>query len=226
MPSYVIADMLGIPLEDGVELYGLTEKIHAAPESQAAGRRRWARCCRCSTTRREIWERKRAEPADDLATLIATASRRRREWTSSTSTCSSCCSSTPAATRPATSSPAGWMRCSHIPTSWRGSAPTSTRGCRPRVEELLRWISPVVYMRRTAHARHRARRCRDRRRPEGRHVLRLGEPRSRRLRTDGRTCSTWRARRTSTSPSVAVDRTSASVPTSPASRSRRCCASC
>ena len=37
MPSYVIADMLGIPLEDGVELYGLTEKIHAAPESQEAG---------------------------------------------------------------------------------------------------------------------------------------------------------------------------------------------
>ena len=34
MPSYVIADMLGIPLEDGVELYGLTEMIHAAPESQ------------------------------------------------------------------------------------------------------------------------------------------------------------------------------------------------
>ena len=38
MPSYVIADMLGIPLEDGVELYGLTEKIHAAPE--VAGSRR------------------------------------------------------------------------------------------------------------------------------------------------------------------------------------------
>ena len=37
MPSYVIADMLGIPLEDGVELYGLTEAIHAAPESQEAG---------------------------------------------------------------------------------------------------------------------------------------------------------------------------------------------
>ncbi len=37
MPSYVIADMLGIPHEDGVALYELTEAIHAAPESQAAG---------------------------------------------------------------------------------------------------------------------------------------------------------------------------------------------
>ena len=37
MPSYVIADMLGLPLEDGVALYRLTEAIHAAPESQAPG---------------------------------------------------------------------------------------------------------------------------------------------------------------------------------------------
>ena len=37
MPSYVIADMFGIPHEDGVALYNLTEAIHAAPESQAAG---------------------------------------------------------------------------------------------------------------------------------------------------------------------------------------------
>jgi cytochrome P450 len=37
MPSYVIADMLGLPLEDGVALYALTEAIHAAPESHAPG---------------------------------------------------------------------------------------------------------------------------------------------------------------------------------------------
>src|SRR4029450_6147213 len=37
MPSYVIADMLGLPLEDGVALYALTEAIHAAPESQCGG---------------------------------------------------------------------------------------------------------------------------------------------------------------------------------------------
>src|SRR6185503_2836357 len=35
MPSYVIAELLGIPLDDGRELYKLTEAIHAAPESQA-----------------------------------------------------------------------------------------------------------------------------------------------------------------------------------------------
>src|SRR6185503_9517218 len=37
MPSYVIAELLGIPLDDGRELYKLTEAIHAAPESQEPG---------------------------------------------------------------------------------------------------------------------------------------------------------------------------------------------
>ena len=33
LPSYVIADLLGIPLDDGRRLYVLTEKMHAAPGS-------------------------------------------------------------------------------------------------------------------------------------------------------------------------------------------------
>jgi len=34
MPSYVVADMLGLPLDDGRELYKLTEMIHSAPETK------------------------------------------------------------------------------------------------------------------------------------------------------------------------------------------------
>ncbi len=37
MPSYVIAELMGLPLEDGRELYKLTEILHSAPESQAQG---------------------------------------------------------------------------------------------------------------------------------------------------------------------------------------------
>ena len=33
MPSFVIADLMGLPLDDGRELYKLTEVIHSAPES-------------------------------------------------------------------------------------------------------------------------------------------------------------------------------------------------
>jgi cytochrome P450 len=37
MPSYVIAELMGMPLDDGRELYKLTETIHTAPEAQAPG---------------------------------------------------------------------------------------------------------------------------------------------------------------------------------------------
>ena len=37
MPSYVIAELMGLPLDDGRELYKLTEIIHTAPEAHAPG---------------------------------------------------------------------------------------------------------------------------------------------------------------------------------------------
>ena len=37
MPSYVIAELMGLPLDDGRELYKLTEIIHSAPEALPPG---------------------------------------------------------------------------------------------------------------------------------------------------------------------------------------------
>ena len=91
MPSYVIADMLGIPHEDGVALYALTETIHAAPDSQAAG-------AGMAAVGRDVQLRPRRmggpsgrsrpttwRPSSPMGPSTATSS------TSSTSTCSSCC---------------------------------------------------------------------------------------------------------------------------------------
>ena len=36
LPSYVIADLMGIPLEDGRRLYELTERMHASEEAVPA----------------------------------------------------------------------------------------------------------------------------------------------------------------------------------------------
>ena len=80
-------------------------------------------------------------------------------------------------------------------------------------------------MRRTALRDTDARRRPDRRGAEGRHVLRLGEPRSRGVRTDRRTFDLAR-RRTSTSLLAAADPTSVWERTSPASRSTLCCVNC
>ena len=69
MPSYVVAELLDLPHEDGVALYRLTEAIHAAPESQEAGEGMRAVASMFQYAH-GVWERKRASPGDDLASLI------------------------------------------------------------------------------------------------------------------------------------------------------------
>ncbi len=72
MPSYVIAELMGIPLEDGRKLYQLTETIHAAPESVAPGAGHQAVMEMFGYASTVIAE-KRARPKDDLATRLLQA---------------------------------------------------------------------------------------------------------------------------------------------------------
>jgi cytochrome P450 len=72
MPSYVIAELMGMPLGDGRELYKLTETIHSAPETLPPNAARDAIKQMFSYASRLI-EQKRARPADDLATRLLQA---------------------------------------------------------------------------------------------------------------------------------------------------------
>ena len=72
MPSYVIAELMGLPLDDGRELYKLTETIHSAPESLPPGAGRDAVMKMFGYAMGVIAE-KRARPADDLATRLLQA---------------------------------------------------------------------------------------------------------------------------------------------------------
>lgn len=72
MPSYVIAELLGIPLDDGRELYKLTETIHTAPEALPPGAGAMAVFKMFEYGRRVIDE-KRARPGEDLATKLLQA---------------------------------------------------------------------------------------------------------------------------------------------------------
>jgi cytochrome P450 len=69
LPSYVIADLMGIPLDDGRRLYGLTETIHAAPESVAPGAGMGA-VIEMFNYAHEVATEKRRRPTADLATKI------------------------------------------------------------------------------------------------------------------------------------------------------------
>jgi len=72
MPSYVIAELMGMPLDDGRELYKLTEIIHTAPEAQAPGAGATA-VMKMFEYGRKLIEEKRARPANDLATKLLEA---------------------------------------------------------------------------------------------------------------------------------------------------------
>lgn len=72
LPSYVIAALLGIPLEDGRRLYVLTEKMHSdpsvvPPEEQQAAQNEMLRYAS------DIAQQKRNHPADDLASVLVDA---------------------------------------------------------------------------------------------------------------------------------------------------------
>ena len=72
MPSFVIAELMGLPLDDGRKLYQLTEIIHTAPDVLPEGAQTAAVMKMFEYARRVIDE-KRARPADDLATQILQA---------------------------------------------------------------------------------------------------------------------------------------------------------
>jgi cytochrome P450 len=149
MPSYVIADMLGIPHEDGVALYELTEAIHAAPESQPAGAG-MAAVLQMFNYAREVWERRRAEPGDDLATTIAFAEVDGGELDLIDFNLFFLLL-IDAGGDTTRNLVAGGMDALFSHPEQRAWLCADLDGrLATAVEELLRWVSPVVYMRRTA----------------------------------------------------------------------------
>lgn len=72
LPSYVIAELLGIPLEDGRKLYQLTEVLHSAPESVPEGAQMAAGAEMFGYSAGVVAE-KRAQPGDDLASRLLAA---------------------------------------------------------------------------------------------------------------------------------------------------------
>jgi cytochrome P450 len=144
----VIADMLGIPPEDGVALYRLTETIHAAPETQPPGAAMGA-VLEMFNYAREVWERKRAEPADDLATLIALASVDEHELDLIDFNLFFLLLIDAGGDTTRNLVAGGMDALFAHPDQHKWLMADLDARLGPAVEELLRWVSPVVYMRRT-----------------------------------------------------------------------------
>jgi len=149
MPSFVIAELMGLPASDGRELYKLTEIIHTAPEALAPGAGGAAVAAMFEYGARVMAE-KRARPGEDLASkLLACEVDGRRladmEFLLFFLLLVDAGGDT---TRNLLS--AGLLALMEHPgqMAWlKGDLDARLPAAR---EELLRWTSPVIYMRRTA----------------------------------------------------------------------------
>jgi cytochrome P450 len=72
LPSYVIAELIGIPLDDGRKLYRLTETLHTAKESLAPGAQA-AAGLEMFTYSAGVMAQKRKQPGEDLASRLLAA---------------------------------------------------------------------------------------------------------------------------------------------------------
>jgi cytochrome P450 len=149
MPSFVIAELMGLPLADGRELYKLTEIIHTAPGAlpPGAGGQAVAKMFEYGAG---VIAEKRARPGEDLASklLACEVDGRKLEDVEFLLFFLLLVDAGGDTTRNLLS--AGLLALMKHPDqlAWlRADLPGRLAGAR---EELLRWTSPVIYMRRTA----------------------------------------------------------------------------
>jgi cytochrome P450 len=150
MPSYVIAEMMGLPLDDGRELYKLTEAIHTTAGVGKVNEAGIAAVFKMFEYGRGVIEEKRARPKDDLATklLQAEVDGKRLDDMEFLLFFLLLIDAGGDTTRNLLSS--GMIALLENPDqlAWlNANLPSRLASSR---EELLRWCSPVVYMRRRA----------------------------------------------------------------------------
>ena len=149
MPSYVIAELMGLPLDDGRELYKLTEIIHSSPETMAARAIPDAVNKMFGYAAGVIAE-KRARPADDLATRLLTAEVDGRRLTDPEFLLFFMLLVDAGGDTTRNLLSGGLLAMTRSPDqlAWlMADVPGRLSTAR---EELLRFVSPVIYMRRTA----------------------------------------------------------------------------
>ena len=148
LPSYVIADMLGIPLDDGRHLYVLTEKMHSAtiPQEQAA-----SAVMEMLMYAAQVRQRKLAEPADDIASaLVHGHVKDHGELTAEEFNWFFLLLINAGGDTTRNAVGGGMYTLFQHPAELARLRADLDRLLPTAVEEVLRWCSPVVYMRRTA----------------------------------------------------------------------------
>src|SRR5262245_36017690 len=148
LPSYVIAELLGIPLDDGRELYRLTETIHSVPdpnEPHAQG----VAVMKMFQYAQGVIAEKRARPRDDLATKILNAEVDGKRFDDIDFQLFFMLLVDAGGDTTRNLVGGGMLALFEHPDERRKVARNLDSLLPGAVEEMLRWVSPVVYMRRT-----------------------------------------------------------------------------
>jgi cytochrome P450 len=148
MPSFVAAELLGLPLADGRELYRLTEVLHSDPASLPPGAGAAAMGEMFAYAQGVVAE-KRARPADDLSSklLAAEVDGHRLDDIDFGLFFLLLIDAAGDTTRNLF---AGGYRALFDHPEQRARLQADPDLLPTAIEELLRWVSPVIYMRRTA----------------------------------------------------------------------------
>ena len=149
MPSYVIAEMLGLPLADGVALYDLTETIHSTPDPESPGAG-GAAAMEMLQYAHGVWQDRRANPRDDLSTKLAHATVDGEPLSEIDFGMFFLLLVDAGGDTTRNLVATGMLALLEHPDQLDLLRNDLDGRLNVAIEELLRWVSPVVYMRRTA----------------------------------------------------------------------------
>tara|TARA_Y100001933_G_scaffold63694_1_gene63709 strand:- start:6278 stop:7477 length:1200 start_codon:yes stop_codon:yes gene_type:complete len=148
LPSYVIAELMGLPLDDGRKLYQLTEIIHSAPETLPEGAQAGA-VMKMFEYAQDVYQAKLEAPSDDLASQIvhAEVEGRRLDMVDFQLFFLLLIDAGGDTTRNLVAGGLHALLDHPDALAALRADPSLIPSAR---DELLRWVSPVIYMRRTA----------------------------------------------------------------------------
>ncbi|MEQ8483170.1 MAG: cytochrome P450 [Pseudomonadales bacterium] len=150
LPSFVIAELMGMPLDDGRKLYALTETIHSAPETLPEGAQLQA-VMQMFQYAEGLYADKLARRGDDLASQIvhAEVDGQRLDLVDFQLFFLLLIDAGGDTTRNLVAGGLHALLSHPQHLAALRADPSLVPGAR---DELLRWVSPVIYMRRTALA--------------------------------------------------------------------------
>jgi len=148
MPSFVIADLMGLPLSDGRDLYRLTEVIHSDPSSLPEGAAAAAVGAMFEYGQSVIKD-KRAKPSDDLASQLLSAELDGRKLSDEEFLLFFMLLVDAGGDTTRNLVGTGLYELLNAPEQWAALAQNLGTMMPKARDELLRLTSPVIYMRRT-----------------------------------------------------------------------------